>query len=223
MIRFLDILQFLSAAGVVICLVGFAKKLAPRRIMAAGAGGCLALLVGAWSLGGYIEWSEKQAALARQEAAAKAGGFESIEQMTAAHKVGARTRADWDAYLAAEEERAAEARERAEQEKRAEAERQCRQDLKCWGERFFPAATSRCRRPVERLAKHDFQWTDGMLEPKFSHYRWRDQAAGVVTYLGDRIKFQNAFGAWTHHVYECDFDTAAGQPLAVRARPGRIE
>jgi hypothetical protein len=83
-------------------------------------------------------------------------------------------------------------------------------------------ATVRCRPWVERLAKNDFEWTDGRLEPKFSHYQWKDQKAGVVTYVGDKIKYQNGFGAWVHHIYECDLDARGEQVLDVRAQPGRL-
>jgi hypothetical protein len=42
---------------------------------------------------------------------------------------------------------------------------------------------------------------------KFSHFRWKDEARGVMAYIGDKIRFQNGFGAWQPHVYECDLDT----------------
>lgn len=99
---------------------------------------------------------------------------------------------------------------------------QCKQDLACWAERHQVGATVRCTRVVERLAKNDFEWTDGMLEPKFSHYRWKDQAKGVVTYIGDRIKYQNGFGAWIHHTYECDYQPDGEVVLDARASPGRL-
>src|SRR3954468_761878 len=70
----------------------------------------------------------------------------------------------------------------------------CMKTLNCWGERHSVAAAVRCRRPVELLAKNDFQWTDGFLEPKFSHYRWANEKLGVITFIGDKIKFQNGFG-----------------------------
>ena len=67
-------------------------------------------------------------------------------------------------------------------------------------------------------------WTDGWLEKKFSHYRWRDQEAGILTYIGDKIRFQNGFGAWQNHVYECDVTIPGSRPfvLEVRAQPGRL-
>lgn len=105
---------------------------------------------------------------------------------------------------------------------KAEAEAKCKEDLACWGNDHNMAATIVCRRPVERLACYAHKWTDGWLEPKFGHFRWRDQAQGIVTYTGDAIQFQNGFGAWENHVYECDYDPASESVLEVRASPGRL-
>jgi hypothetical protein len=98
----------------------------------------------------------------------------------------------------------------------------CLADLKCWGEKHVIAASVRCDDAVERLAKYSHKWTDGLLEPKFSHYRWKNRATGVVTYIGDKIQFQNGFGAFQNHIYECDFDPRSEEVLDVRARPGRL-
>ncbi|MGC4084267.1 MAG: hypothetical protein QM736_19695 [Vicinamibacterales bacterium] len=105
---------------------------------------------------------------------------------------------------------------------RAQEEAKCRSDLHCWGEKHMASAMVRCRPVVERLAKNNFEWTDGLLEPKFSHYRWRNQSTGEVTYIGDKIKFQNGFGAWTFYTYECDLDPAGESVTDVRAQPGRL-
>lgn len=99
---------------------------------------------------------------------------------------------------------------------------ECRQTLQCWAEKHNATAAVRCRRPVEMLAKNSFEWTDGALEPKFSHYRWKNQATGEVTYIGDKIKYQNGFGAWIFHTYECDLDASGEQVTDVRASPGQI-
>jgi hypothetical protein len=99
---------------------------------------------------------------------------------------------------------------------------QCREDLSCWGEKNLITASVRCSHFVERLAKNDFQWTDGWFEPKFSHYRWKRKKDNEITYIGDKIKFQNGFGAWIPHVYECDVDASGEIVLDVRARPGRL-
>lgn len=109
----------------------------------------------------------------------------------------------------------------AEADRRAEDEA-CRRDLQCWGDRNTIGATMACQPAVERLAKHSHKWTDGWLGTKFPKFRWKDQDAGIVTYVGDRIQFQNAFGAWTHHIYACDYDTINKRVVDVDAAPGRL-
>ena len=99
---------------------------------------------------------------------------------------------------------------------------ECIKTLQCWGERHMVDASVRCDDFVERLAKNNFEWTDGILEPKFSHYRWKNETTGEVTYIGDKIKFQNGFGAWIFHTYECDLDATGQSVTDVRARPGRL-
>lgn len=98
----------------------------------------------------------------------------------------------------------------------------CRQQLSCWGDKHMIAASVRCDDVVEALAKFTAEWTDGFLDQKFSRYRWKDQSKGIVTYIGDKVRFQNGFGAWQNMVYECDFDPATQRPLDARAQPGRL-
>lgn len=98
----------------------------------------------------------------------------------------------------------------------------CSSDLKCWGDKNSVAAGVYCKQPVEQLGKYSAKWTDGALETKFSHYRWLDQRNGTLTYIGDKIEFQNGFGAFQAHTYECDYSPASKTVLAVRAQPGRL-
>lgn len=95
-------------------------------------------------------------------------------------------------------------------------------DLQCWGEKNVVAAGVRCKRPIERFAKYDFKWTDGFLEPKMSHYRWSDIDANIVTYIGDKVQFQNGFGAFITMIYECDMSPDGETVLDVRIREGRL-
>lgn len=98
----------------------------------------------------------------------------------------------------------------------------CKKDLQCWGDKHSIAAGVYCKDPVGSLAKYSVRWTDGMLEPKFSRFRWLNQADGTLTFLGDKIEFQNGFGAFQKHIYECDFNPATNKVLDVRARPGQL-
>ena len=72
----------------------------------------------------------------------------------------------------------------------------CEADLRCIAEKKTIEATFKCVPYVERLATNNFEWIDKWYEPKFSHFKWRDQKDLVVTYAGDKIKYQNGFGGW---------------------------
>lgn len=107
-------------------------------------------------------------------------------------------------------------------EQKAAEEAACKKDLQCWGDRHSMSAGMVCDDKVEALAKYAAEWTDGFLEPKFSRFRWKNKDALVVTFIGDKIRFQNAFGALENHIYECDIDTVASKVVGVRASPGRL-
>ncbi|WP_157928943.1 hypothetical protein [Pararhizobium haloflavum] len=98
----------------------------------------------------------------------------------------------------------------------------CRQDISCHGEKFVTEASVRCTGLIEGLANYDYEWTNGWLSPKFSRLQWVDREAGIVSYIGDEIKFQNGFGAWQYHTYRCNFDTELEAVVDVEAYPGRI-
>jgi hypothetical protein len=188
---------------------GRRRKLAKRAALITGAG--IVMLATGASL--YSRETE-QAKLA-------AGGFATAEEMAAANKVGASTKAEFDAHLAEQRAKAAAEEQKRQEEARA-AEAACKSDLSCWAEKHFFSASASCHRMVEKMAKWDVEWTDGLIDPKFSHYRWRDIGNGVVTYIGDKAKFQNGFGAWQRVVYECDYQPASEQVLDVRVRAGHL-
>jgi len=99
---------------------------------------------------------------------------------------------------------------------------ECKQSLQCWGEKNIINAGAYCQKPIEKMSQYTFEWTDGMLDPRFSHYKWKDQSKGYITYIGDKIKLQNGFGAWGNYIYECDFDPSKNLALDVRASQGRL-
>ena len=80
-----------------------------------------------------------------------------------------------------------------------------------------------CGPAVERLTANTFRWLvdTGIFEWRFTHTR-PTNVPNVTTHLGDGIEFQNGFGAWVRHVYECDFDHSREAVVAVRARQGRL-
>jgi hypothetical protein len=155
-------------------------------------------------------WKERRDSI-RAEVAAQA-------QRDAAE---AKRQAEVAAQKAETERVQAEVRAAAEvQEKAAKAQaedQKCREDLHCWGEKAWAVGSIYCREPIEKLAKWDFEWTDGWTEPKFSKYRWKDQKKGVVTIIGDKLKFQNGFGAWKRMTYSCDVEPTTNAVLSVQA------
>lgn len=99
---------------------------------------------------------------------------------------------------------------------------ECERSIQCIGDKKLIAAGFECKDPVERLAQYQAEWTDGFFEPKFSRFWWKDRTAGVVTFAGDKVRFQNGFGAWRNMVYQCDMDIKTERVLAVRAEAGRL-
>lgn len=89
---------------------------------------------------------------------------------------------------------------------RAKADAACMTDLQCIGDKGTITAGVYCQSHIESLAKGAVKWTDGALEPKFSRFRWRDKAAGIVSHIGDKAQFQNGFGAFVNVIYTCDLD-----------------
>lgn len=98
----------------------------------------------------------------------------------------------------------------------------CKKQLGCWAEKKLIEATFACRPRIERMAQYQFEWTDGFFEQKMSHYRWQDPNAGVVMYIGDKIKLQNGFGAWQYYTYFCDYDSTTKAVTDIRLKVGRL-
>lgn len=113
--------------------------------------------------------------------------------------------------------RAAEAKREREQEYE-----KCKLDLQCWGDKHSLRAIYACQDLIERHAKYSFKWTDGVLGPKFSRFRWKNKEQLTLTYFGDKIQFQNGFGAWQNMIYQCDYDPINEKVISVKVEPGRL-
>lgn len=99
----------------------------------------------------------------------------------------------------------------------------CAKDnLQCQGDKAVVSAGIYCKDPIERLAKHSVRWKDGTFDTKFSHFRWANKEAGVITMVGDKAEFQNGFGAYTPVIYECDLAADRKTVMDVRVREGRL-
>ena len=76
-----------------------------------------------------------------------------------------------------------------------------------------------CKEPVEKLAKYNFEWFDSWSEQKFDSYYSPVRAPGVIVVTGDKIKFQNGFGAWQIMKYKCAYDVVKNVVVDVSAEP----
>ncbi len=117
-----------------------------------------------------------------------------------------------------------EEKKQADAAKSAETHAACMKDLQCIGDQGTISAGLKCPREIEKLAKGEVKWTDGTLEPKFSRFRWKDEKAGIVTHIGDKVQFQNGFGAFVNVIYTCDLDmkVSPGEVAHVSASEGRL-
>lgn len=95
----------------------------------------------------------------------------------------------------------------------------CRNDALCWGKLAHAEAAGPCERRIELAAKHQSEWTNGILEHRLEPLAWSDENTGVIIFGGDKIKMQNGFGAWTHMIYTCTWDSARKQVVEVGVEP----
>ena len=110
------------------------------------------------------------------------------------------------------------ATKQAEAQKKAEEDARCRADRSCWGNKNVYLGYL-CRQSIEGMAKYDFKWTDGWLESKFSHFRWKNWDKQILSVSGDKIQLQNGFGGFIRHTYECDINLSnPDSPRAIDVR-----
>lgn len=75
-----------------------------------------------------------------------------------------------------------------------------------------------CSPQIEDEALYSHEWTDGWIEPKFSRFVARPDR-NAVHYFGDKLKFQNGFGAWQRMFYSCLYDPINERVLDVSVAP----
>lgn len=101
-------------------------------------------------------------------------------------------------------------------------EAKCRKDANCMASRVLGQASGPCSHEIERYSKYSFRWKDGLGEPRFVKAAWEDEAAGQLAFIGDRIQFQNGFGAHQDMKYICTYDTKANRVISARVYEGRL-
>ena len=148
----------------------------------------------------------------------RAGGFHDVEEFQAAQGLGIE---DADEYRRAKDA-GVKSKEDLREHRAAQEKQDCMENLRCWAQRNISFAVGPCENAVQRLAKYQIEWTVGWLGSKFTHFQWYDKKKKQVTYIGDKVKFQNGFGAWQHYAYQCAFDTEKREVIEVSAEPGRL-
>lgn len=125
-------------------------------------------------------------------------------------------------YLANSNDPASRERLLEAQRQDAAKEAECLADLNCAGNKFLTAASVRCDDKIERLAKYKVEWTTRWGEPIFSAFAWAGAGKAEIRYYGDRVLFQNGFGAMQRHVYDCVYDFRKETVTSVSAVPGSL-
>lgn len=94
-------------------------------------------------------------------------------------------------------------------------------DTQCNFDKHLVSALSKCKPLVERSAKFDFEWTDGMLDTAFSHARMNAEKH-QLTYIGDKVKFTNGFNAKIPMTYSCTMDLSTEEIVDFSIKEGRL-
>lgn len=163
-------------------------------------------------------------------------GFDNKMEYDAALKIGAANKSEYQSKLNVirieeetrkiKEQKIKEEKLALEKQKReaeqAMAEAACRKDISCIGDRKSYSAGSLCKHHIQSLARYDFEWTDGFFDMKFERFRWKNNSKKTITFIGDKVKFQNGFGAWSNMVYFCDIDIETNTVTGVSAQEGRL-
>ena len=95
-------------------------------------------------------------------------------------------------------------------------------DLQCQARLGMEAADRSCPAFIERQSEYSVRWTDEMGKPKFSRINWTAEEGGGITYMGDRVEFQTAFGAYQPMRYLCEMSADGKSVIDARVYKGRL-
>ncbi len=87
----------------------------------------------------------------------------------------------------------------------------CLGNATCFADKFRVDAMTRCQTAIENQARYKFEWMDGWLlwtARAFDDIR-ADTGKKLIYLMGNRIKFQNGFGAFQRMQYVCVFNAAS--------------
>lgn len=94
-------------------------------------------------------------------------------------------------------------------------------DTQCNFDKNLVDAVTKCKPLVERSAKYEYEWTDGILDPMFSHGRLNSKA-NQLTFVGDKVKFNNGFNAKTTMTYSCTLDLQSKEVVDFKIAQGKL-
>lgn len=94
-------------------------------------------------------------------------------------------------------------------------------DTQCNYDRNLVDASSKCKPLIERSAKHEYEWTDGLVDSIFSHASI-DSKENRLTFIGDKVKFTNGFNAKTNMTYACTLDLKTKEIVDFKISEGKL-
>jgi hypothetical protein len=82
---------------------------------------------------------------------------------------------------------------------------------------YSTMAQVRCERDVENNALNNFEWFNSFMQDRFIAVGV--YTPGVLSLVGDKIKFQNGLGAWKIMDYRCEYDVRTEKVIRVIVGP----
>lgn len=104
----------------------------------------------------------------------------------------------------------------------AKRDEECATDVVCSAKKHAGAAEVYCKPQIEARALHDVKWTDKFLDPMMSRYKWAGDKHDAIVYIGDKVAFQNGFGAYNPMIYLCTVDLASERVTKLEIIEGRL-
>lgn len=106
----------------------------------------------------------------------------------------------------------------------AEKETMCRQDAQCFGKKNLTKAMTRCATAIEKQAKYSIKWMDEGLFSSIALESFHtagvgDLEKGILYLAGDRVQFENGFGAMQRMTYECAYDAEKMKVIEISVQP----
>lgn len=96
----------------------------------------------------------------------------------------------------------------------------CKQDPACMAKKYQPVFDADCRTLIEALAeksaRYEYKIEYGLLTSPYSRVKFADKKKSILELYGNKIKFQNGFGAWQKVGYVCRFDINKKQVTGVK-------